>query len=160
MKRVYFTLFVYLLRLGCGTELCTLRAQNSSPKSALERVEEEVAERRRMRDGVLATGFFGGVFQPAQSDASERVTFEIKARPVVDCGQPYATLIGKEVMISGRVSAIKISVVAQKLSRAEAAAKMTDSFEAAGIDIIPVGNSIVVLVDAKILRKELSQAGS
>jgi hypothetical protein len=153
MNRMRVVLFVHLLCLYCGTA-ATLWTQTNNPKSALERVEEEVAKRRRTRDGALSTGLFGGVFQPALSDASERVTFEIKARPLLDCGQPYATLTGKEVMISGRVAAITISVAAQKLSRSEAAARMTASFEAAGIAIVPVGSSVLALVDAKALPKE------
>jgi hypothetical protein len=154
MKRVRVLLLIHLLCLDCGTAIRILFAQNSNPKSALERVEEEVGKRRRMRDGALSTGLFGGVFQPAPNGASESVTFEINARPLLDCGQPYATLTGKEVMISGRVTANTISVSAQKLSRSEAVARMTASFEAAGIAIVPVGSSILVLVDAKVLPKK------
>jgi len=63
------------------------------------------------------------------------------------CGQTFATLARKEVMISGRVVKKKISVTTGSVSSEKALDAFRRALESRGITIVSVGTRILAPVD-------------
>lgn len=142
-----------LVLVVVGLLVSSLNAQDSSQDGALRQVEEQVQKRRQMREEIHATSLIGGVFQPLRQDGLERALLEIDGRSVRECAQTYATLTGKEVMVSAKIATIRVSIQARNLSRVEAVAAMNRAFESIGVAVVPVVDSSVALVDATALAK-------
>jgi hypothetical protein len=72
---------------------------------------------------------------------------------LVLCGQTFATLVRKEVMISGRIAKKKITVSIGSVSSEKALDAFRRAIESQGIAIVPVGSRVLALVDATELPK-------
>lgn len=124
-------------------------AQESDPKRSLQQIQEELAARRTMREN--AQGDSGLAVAPlAQPDSwfAEPRELKLEDTSLVLCGQTFATLARKEVMISGRVVKKKITVSTGRVSGEKALEAFRNAIEAQGIAIVPVGAHVLVLVDA------------
>jgi type II secretory pathway component GspD/PulD (secretin) len=124
-------------------------AQESAPKSRLQQVQEEYEARRKMREN--AQGDSGLAVAPlAHPDSwfAEPRELKLEDTSLVLCGQTFATLARKEVMISGRVVKKKITVSTGSVSSEKALEAFRSAIEAQGIAIVPVGAHVLVLVDA------------
>ena len=123
-------------------------AQESTSKT-LQQVQEQLEARRKLRED--AQGNRGIVFTPiANPDGWFKEPRELKLDGVslISCGETFATLARKEVMISGRVAKKMITVSTGSVSSDEAFKAFCRAIEGQKIGIIPVGDRILVLVDS------------
>ena len=138
MKRVILAIFM---------TVSVTSAADLSEAEKLKRIEEEVAKRREAREKAVEGR--GVVYQPVSipdSWATGRREITIKDASLSLCGQTFAMLVQKEVMISRRVADRKISISLDSASREEAAAAFERAVEAEGVAVVRVGADILVLV--------------
>lgn len=124
-------------------------AQDAAPKSRLQRVQEEVEMRRMARDD--AQGESGLVVAPlAYPDSwfAQPREWKVDGASLILCGQTFATLARKEVMISGRIAKRKITVSIGSVSSEKALDAFRSAIESQGIAIVPVSSRVLALVDA------------
>ena len=114
----------------------------------LKRIEEEVAKRREAREKFVEGR--GIVYQPVivPESWSTRRELRIADAPLGLCGQTFAMLTQKEVLISKRVVDRKISVSLSSASSEEAAVAFRSAIEDQGVAIVDVGGDALALVDA------------
>ncbi|MCM2273510.1 MAG: hypothetical protein NDI75_01750 [Candidatus Didemnitutus sp.] len=143
-------LFVFLATVV----LCLPVVQASDDDAALKRIQEEVASRRKLRQQALDAR--GIVFAPAEvSDEWLREKRELKIDEVSLglCGQTFATLIQKEVMVSARVVKKEITLNLGPVTGEEAQAAFRKALVKHGVAIVPVGAHALALVAAEDLAK-------
>jgi hypothetical protein len=141
-----FRLQVLFALAVCGS---VAAAQESAPKRSLQQIQEELAARRTMRES--AQGDSGLAIAPiAHPDSwfAEPRELKLEGTSLILCGQTFATLARKEVLISGRVVKRKITVSTGSVSSEKALKAFGSAIEAQGIAIVPVGAHVLVLVDA------------
>ncbi len=137
------TAITVLIALALGAP-----AQEPSPDQRLRQIADEVARRRQIREA--AHGERGIVFAPfPHPDAWYRTPRELKisASPLVTCGEMFATLAKREVMISGRVAQKKITLATGLIDGAQAFEVFSAVLEREGIAIVPIGARILALVE-------------
>lgn len=140
MIRLVFSIFL-LASIACAAEI--------SEADKLKGIEEEVAKRKKMRGYVLENT--GRVFSPisnADSWFKEEIDLTIKDEAIGVCAQTFATLAKKEVFVSNRVMKRRLSIAAGRVDGDKALAAFREAIDAQGIAIVPVGTSILVLVEA------------
>ena len=127
--------------------VASLSAESDADK--LERIKGEVRQRRELRE--QAAGNAGAAYFPIGVSASwfaGPVTLDFEGDAIRSSGQLFATLTKKEVLISAAVAKRSFSLVAEAQTAREAERKLRAAYEQAGIKIIEVGDSILVLADA------------
>ncbi len=121
----------------------------------LKRIEEEVAKRREAR--VKAVEGRGVVYQPLslpENWSTGERELKISDAPLGLCGQTFAILTRKEVLISRRVVDRKISVSLSNATREEAAEAFRRALAAQGVAMVVAGTDTVALVDASEVANE------
>ncbi|MEO6246188.1 MAG: hypothetical protein ABIQ12_12210 [Opitutaceae bacterium] len=125
------------------------KAEEPASKSRLQQVQEEVQQRRKMLEN--AQGESGMVVAPLaypESWFAEPRDLKIENTSLVLCGQAFATLARKEVMISGRVVKRKITLITDSVSSERRLEAFRRALESQGIAIVHLGPRILALVDA------------
>jgi hypothetical protein len=126
----------------------TAGAAGLSDSEKLDRIKEQIEERRKIRAHALAAA--GRAFSPipnADSWFKEEMDLTIKNEAIGLCAQTFATLAKKEVFVSIRVMKREISISAGRVDGEKALAAFRNAIEAQGIQIVPVGTTILVLVE-------------
>jgi len=129
--------------------------QGESEALKQKRIEEAVATRRMMHEYALEHS--GRAFSPTpQSDSwfKEALDLTLVDEPIGTCAQTFATLARKEVFVSSRVMKKKLSIAASRTNGEKALEIFRTAIEAQGVAIVPIGKSILVLVDASEVAHE------
>jgi hypothetical protein len=124
-------------------------AHEPASKPRMPLVQEEVDMRRKARED--AQGETGMAVAPlAYPDTwfAQPRKLKIEDASLMMCGQMFATLARKEVLMSGRVVKKKITVTTSSVSSGEAFESFRRAIEAQGVVIVPIGTHILVLVDS------------
>jgi hypothetical protein len=131
------------------------RAAEDAETLKLKRIEEEVAKRRKLRESALENR--GVAFTPVlvlESWFSEEMDFRIEDQAIGTCCQTFATLARKEVLASSGVVKKRISIAAGRVDGETALRALREAIEAQGVRIVPIGDRILVLVDAADVANE------
>lgn len=145
---------VRLLVFLATVAICLPVVYASDDDAALKRIQEEVASRRKLRQQALDAR--GIVFAPTEASAEwlrEKRELKIEEIPLGFCGQTFATLTQKEVMVSGRVMKKEITLNLEPVTGEEAQAAFRKALAKHGVAIVPVGAHTLALVAAEDVAK-------
>jgi hypothetical protein len=144
-----------MLCAGVVMSVSPSRAGEEAEALKLKRIGEEMAMRRKQREDARAN--HGVAFTPvkeADSWFKESMDLQVEDQTIGACCQTFATLARKEVLASSRVVKKRISIAAGRVDGETALIAFRRAMEAQGVAIVPVGDTILVLVEAGDIANE------